>query len=403
MSQVLSHTQQEDKRTDEIESAMRTFSEISSNLLQSYNALEARAARVEDELEVTNRQLEAKVCELDEVTRNLEAILTALPTGVVVRNSAGAIVRINDAAAQTLGLDEAHKSEVIGKSDIPALATARAGDGEVVLAGGNARVLDLRSSMIRDDRGVVAGTVEIIDDRTEITALAERLHSMDKIASLGTMAGGIAHELRNPLNAVAGFADLMKARIDSSAIEDPKVIRWADLICQGALEANAIITSLLTLSTPEGLERVAIETDELFQEALHAASTPGSEPIQASLVIEVPSFCGDRIKLRQALRNLIANALEVAPGAPLLIKAISTEEGELALEVHDAGPGIPAGLRRRVLDPFFTTRAEGTGLGLALSSTICGLHGGHLEIRNSPSDLGGALVAIHLPLLNARR
>jgi two-component system, sensor histidine kinase FlrB len=256
VSQVLSHTQQEDKRTDEIESAMRTFSEISSNLLQSYNALEARAARVEDELEVTNRQLEAKVCELDEVTRNLEAILTALPTGVVVRNSAGAIVRINDAAAQTLGLDEAHKSEVIGKSDIPALATARAGDGEVVLAGGNARVLDLRSSMIRDDRGVVAGTVEIIDDRTEITALAERLHSMDKIASLGTMAGGIAHELRNPLNAVAGFADLMKARIDSSAIEDPKVIRWADLICQGALEANAIITSLLTLSTPEGLERV---------------------------------------------------------------------------------------------------------------------------------------------------
>jgi signal transduction histidine kinase len=402
VSQVLTQSQQEEKRAVEVESAMRAFSEISSNLLQSYNALEARAARVEDELAVTNSQLETKVSELDEVTRNLEAVLTALPTGVVVRDSEGAIVRINDAAAKTLGLDAARKGHAIGQTDIPTLECARAGNGEVVLPGGDARVLHLRSSNICDENGTETGTVEIIDDRTEITALGERLHAMDKIASLGTMAGGIAHELRNPLNAVAGFADLMKSRLAASNVNDPKVTRWADLICQGAVEANAIITSLLTLSTPEGLERSNITTDELFQEALRASTAHGGEPVQATLVSDVKTFCGDRIKLRQALRNLIANALEIAPGAPLLIKAIQTEEGELALEVHDSGPGIPAGLRRRVLDPFFTTRAEGTGLGLALSSTICGLHGGRLEIKNSPSDLGGAVVAIHLPLLNAR-
>lgn len=381
---------------------MRSFSEISSNLLKSYSKLEARAERVEHKLAVANRTLESKVLELDEVTRNLEAILAALPTGVVVRDADGAIVRINDAAAVALGLSTQQKDRAIGSPDVEVLKTARAAKGAVVLANGSARVLDLRSSMVRNDQGRSTGTVEIIDDRTEITALGERLHAMDKVASLGTMAGGIAHELRNPLNAVAGFADLMQSRLKTTGTEDPKIIRWAQLIGRGAAEANAIITSLLTLSTPEGLDRSGIGAEDLLKEAVQAAVTPEQTQPDVEFITDVESFTGDRIKLRQALRNLVANAMDVAPGSPLRIKATQTDEGELALEVHDAGPGIAAEMRRRVLDPFFTTRAEGTGLGLALASTIAGLHGGHLEIQNSPSDLGGALVAIHLPLLTAR-
>jgi signal transduction histidine kinase len=390
------------QRSENIEAAMQDFSRISSSLLQSYNALEARAARVEGELAVTNRALETKVEELDEVTRNLEAILGALPTGVVVRDADGTIVRINHAAACALGMDAGQAADALGTSDIPLLRMAREGDGEVVLANDQARVLDLRSSTVRNCDGQASGSVEIIDDRTELSVLGERLHAMDKIASLGTMAGGIAHELRNPLNAVAGFADLMQTRLTQSEVSDPKVLRWADLICRGALEANAIITSLLTLSTPEGIERVQIETSELFDDALKAATAPGAQQPLADYEIEVSSFCGDRIQLRQALRNLIANAIEVAPGTPLLIKSRPVPGDQLALEVHDAGPGIPANLRRRVLDPFFTTRADGTGLGLALASTIASLHGGHLEIENTASALGGALVAIHLPHPHAR-
>jgi len=402
VSQLADTTVATEQRSEKIESAMRSFSEISSNLLKSYSKLEARAERVEHKLAVANRTLESKVLELDEVTRNLEAILAALPTGVVVRDADGAIVRINDAAAVALGLSTQQKDRAIGSPDIEVLKTARAAKGAVVLANGSARVLDLRSSMVRNDQGRSTGTVEIIDDRTEITALGERLHAMDKVASLGTMAGGIAHELRNPLNAVAGFADLMQSRLKTTGTEDPKIIRWAQLIGRGAAEANAIITSLLTLSTPEGLDRSGIGAEDLLKEAVQAAVTPEQTQPDVEFITDVESFTGDRIKLRQALRNLVANAMDVAPGSPLRIKATQTDEGELALEVHDAGPGIAAEMRRRVLDPFFTTRAEGTGLGLALASTIAGLHGGHLEIQNSPSDLGGALVAIHLPLLTAR-
>ncbi|MDG1499212.1 MAG: ATP-binding protein [Planctomycetota bacterium] len=402
MSQLADTTVATEQRSEKIESAMRSFSEISSNLLKSYSKLEARAERVEHKLAVANRTLESKVLELDEVTRNLEAILAALPTGVVVRDADGAIVRINDAAAVALGLSTQQKDRAIGSPDVEVLKTARAAKGAVVLANGSARVLDLRSSMVRNDQGRSTGTVEIIDDRTEITALGERLHAMDKVASLGTMAGGIAHELRNPLNAVAGFADLMQSRLKTTGTEDPKIIRWAQLIGRGAAEANAIITSLLTLSTPEGLDRSGIGAEDLLKEAVQAAVTPEQTQPDVEFITDVESFTGDRIKLRQALRNLVANAMDVAPGSPLRIKATQTDEGELALEVHDAGPGIAAEMRRRVLDPFFTTRAEGTGLGLALASTIAGLHGGHLEIQNSPSDLGGALVAIHLPLLTAR-
>jgi signal transduction histidine kinase len=110
-------------------------------------------------------------------------------------------------------------------------------------------------------------------------------------------------------------------------------------------------------------------------------------------------FRGDRIKLRQALRNLIANAIDVQPaGGRVRVDALADGE-RLALSVGDAGPGVPAALRGRVLEPFFTTRADGTGLGLPLVATIADLHGGRLELSSRADELGGAHFTITLPLV----
>ena len=366
----------------EVERAMQNFSAISENLLASYNALEARALRVEEELAVANQALEAKVAELD-------AVLEALPVGVVVRGADGLVQRVNRSLIETLRRPAA---ELVGQREIEELTLARATEGRVTTEDGRALRLDLRRSEVATEQGGVRGSVEIIDDRTELEALTERVHSMDKVAALGTMAGGIAHEIRNPLNAVAGFAGLLQGRLKDHA--DPKVARWATLITQGASEANAIISSLLSLSQPEQLEREELEPRVLIEQALAAANRTH----RVTVHVDAPAFVGDRIKLRQALRNLIANATDAAPDGPLRIDA--TVIGEvLELAVSDAGPGIPADLRRRVLDPFFTTRAEGCGLGLALTNTIADLHGGRLAIDPTPSELGGARVALQLPLL----
>jgi len=380
---------------DSVESAMRSFSEISANLLASYNSLEARAQHVEEKLAVTNRALEAKVAELD-------AVLASLPVGVIVRDAAGRVTRVNETLADTLGL---HAGALLGSTEVDLLDEVEASeDGHVVTPDGRALVLDVKRSVVRSTTGRALGTVEIIDERTELVALTERVHAMDKVAALGTMAGGIAHEIRNPLNAVAGFAQLLRERVlRSETIDDPKIVRFSEAIAEGAAEADAIISSLMTISTPERLDRDRVDVEHLFNEAVEAAidSNEGLiDPAAPRPVVHVhadcPQLVGDRIKLRQAMRNLISNAMQCAPGGDLLVQA-TVEDGDLILAVDDAGPGIPPELRRRILDPFFTTRAEGTGLGLALANTIAELHGGHLEIQASPSELGGARVAIHLP------
>ena len=384
-----------------IEDALRSYSEVTANLLASYDALEARAARVEEKLAVTNRALEAKVAELD-------AVLASLPVGVVVRDAAGRVTRANSRVAETLGLDE---RALLGAEEIELFETiAAATEGSrVTCADGAERVLSLRRSPVRSGAGRTLGTVEIVDEHTELAELTERVHAMDKVAALGTMAGGIAHEIRNPLNAVAGFAQLLTERVRrSETIDDPKLERFSEAIAQGAAEADAIISSLMTISTPERLDRDRIVVRGLLDEAIAAALESNEAIVDeygAPVVhvhCEVDELIGDHIKLRQAVRNLVSNAIQAAPGQDLVAHAIHDQD-RIVLAIDDAGPGIPADLRRRILDPFFTTRAEGTGLGLALANTIADLHGGQLEIQPTPSELGGARVAIHLPHSPANR
>ena len=108
-------------------------------------------------------------------------------------------------------------------------------------------------------------------------------------------------------------------------------------------------------------------------------------------------FRGDRIKLRQALRNLISNAMQVQPQGGALAVAICVEGDALVFRVDDAGPGLSPECAAKVADPFYTTRADGTGLGLSLVHSIAQLHGGSLEVQSSDSPLGGATIAFQIP------
>ena len=106
-------------------------------------------------------------------------------------------------------------------------------------------------------------------------------------------------------------------------------------------------------------------------------------------------------QLRQALRNLIANAFDAQPEGGAVHVALAVDDDEVRMTVADSGPGVPAELRTRILEPFFTTRAEGTGLGLALVSTIARLHGGHLDLSQASGSLGGAEFSLRFPHRNA--
>jgi len=231
--------------------------------------------------------------------------------------------------------------------------------------------------------------------------LEERVRVQSKMAALGNMAGGIAHEIRNPMNAVRGFAELLRRELPGEG----KAARFATRICEGVAEADQIIASMMQLAQRESLVPESVEPERLVADAIDSARRVLPADRQADWTIETqlaaPSFRGDRVKLRQALRNLVANALQMQPEGGYVRVSAYTEAQELVLRVEDAGPGIARDAARRVAEPFYTTRAEGTGLGLALVHTIAELHGGRFEVSKTPASAGGADVAIRIPLLTA--
>jgi signal transduction histidine kinase len=371
--------------TADLDDAARAFSVITEGLERAYAALEQRALRVEAELARTNRELEQKVRELDEVGRALGAILESLPTGVVVRDASGRVVRTNPAAQALLG------SRI---DALEHLEAARGTTARLLCDDGATKRVHVRTARVIGEGGSHLGALTILDDRTEIEELSARLHVQEKMTALGTLAAGIAHEIRNPLNAICGFAGLLEKRLD-----EPTLARWASLIARGAHEIDGIVTGLVTMASPEALEASSVDTHELVERAVQQAMEHREAPERWRIETNValPRLRGDAVKLRQALKNLIANAADAQPSGGVIKVEITARGDDHVLSVEDDGPGVPCELRSKILEPFFTTRAEGTGLGLALTHTIAQLHGGSVSIGDARPPLHGASFLVRFP------
>ena len=370
---------------------LQRLQSVLTGLQASHQRLEERAKRMEAELEVSNRQLGEKVQELDQTNQYLEAILASLPSGVVVRNAERVITRTNPAFDALLQAPQ--NGWIASQADLP-LSPAKAGLMEGVGPQGEKRLVNRTESLVFDGGGQAIGSVEIVSDQTDLARATARMHQQSKMAGLGSMAGGIAHEIRNPMNAVRGFAGLL--RRPGVAPEDQA--RYAQRIEAGVQEVEGIIASLLRLATPSGLHLETLQSDQVLGEALTLVQREeNAQDIQWQLEAQSLALPADRIQLRQALRNLIANALQAQSGQGPLLLRCRAEGDQVVFEVHDSGPGMAGDDPRRCIDPFYTTRAEGMGLGLSLVDSIARLHGGELDLSSESSQLGGALVRLILP------
>jgi len=362
----VSQTQGQQTTVDGLDEMARAVAAVSGDLLASYERLERRASHMEAELELR--------------VGELEAVLASLPTGVAVRDDEGAIVRSNDAF-----------NEITESASTP--LTAADGECSFVDSTGAERHIYRKSSEVFSAAGTRIGSVEIVDDRTELHGLTERVHHMNKMAALGTMATGIAHEIRNPLNAVQGYSELIRHRLSG----DKELDTWTASIIAGVREVDGIISSLLTIARPEPLHLESFELEEICREAAARAFEGDSSSWSVEIIAADGEVTGDRIKLRQALRNLIANAVNAQPDGGS-VRVTATRDAERATFcVEDAGAGFNHSTAARCREPFFTTRAEGCGLGLPLVETIVRLHGGQLEIDPKGSDLGGASISFWVP------
>ena len=338
----------------------------------------------------------------EEVTRNM-------PAGLLVVNAMGIISSSNPAAEQVLGirgLAFRRYSEALGaSSDLTRLIAECLSNGKIfrreevqhIPPAGDTRHLGVTISPIRRDEGKISGAICLLTDLTELAALQQRMQLKENLAALGELSAGIAHEFKNALATISGYAQMIEPETSPADALD-----YAGRILEQTRNITHVVAEFLKYARPLEIpdEEVALQTM-----VERVVSEVGEAIPQVKIRWEgtFGDAQGDEGLLRQALLNLARNAAEACAttesGGQVVIRGdtVYGEEAEFQrISVTDNGPGIPGTALPKLFRPFFTTKAKGTGLGLAVVQKIIVQHGGQVEARNRPE--GGAEFIVTLPI-----
>ena len=271
------------------------------------------------------------------------------------------------------------------------------------------RVIGYTLSQVKDDGGLAIGAALFFKDLTQVEQLEERERLRDRLASLGEMAAGIAHELKNPLAGIEVMAGLLRRQVPDS--KDAQSL-LADIMSEAKL-ANAIVVEMLEFVRPIRLQVERTNLADVLHQAITLAETKvtrGGAAVRLDLEPTLPMIDGDQYQLCQVFTNLLTNAFEALDGrgTVAITAAIAPSEDDpvahaqvptVVVEVADNGPGVPAEMTDRIFDPFFTSKPQGTGLGLAIVSKIVDAHDGRIDVSSSPES--GTRFRIAVPISNA--
>lgn len=314
-------------------------------------------------------------------------LLDTMPDGLLTLDCDGVVRAANPAAKRLLGSDELVGAQWV---DLPVACNgdwpgteACALDGGWVQCEAGGRSLELLSAPIpaeASEEGERGQRLLLVRDRTQVKALEDDLGEAKRLAAIGRMAAGLAHEIRNPLSALRGFAQFFQKKLKG---RDPEE-QYADTMVREADRLDKVITDLLFLSRPRQPELSEVDIEALSKD-VEGLLRFDLEHAKAELTVDVrvPRVRADADMLKQALLNLVLNAMSAVQDVdePRRIEVTSFEdEGMIAVAVSDNGTGMNAEEREHALEPFFTSKKQGTGLGLAIVHRIARDHGGHVEI-----------------------
>jgi nitrogen-specific signal transduction histidine kinase len=338
----------------------------------------------------------------EEVTRNM-------PAGLVVVSATGIISSANPAAEQVLairGLGFRRYSEVFGeKSDLTRFVGECLAKGSIFrreqveheAPGGESRLLGVTISPIRRGTEKINGAICLLTDLTELAALQQQIQLKESLAAVGELSAGIAHEFKNALATISGYAQMISAEAGAGEVAES-----AERILEQTRNITHVVTEFLKYARPLEITSEPVGLEPVVERVV--AEVAEAMP-QVRIRFEGPlgSVAGDEGLLRQALLNLARNAAEACVGAAnggrVLLRGEIAKHEESATQritVFDNGPGISLGTLPKLFRPFFTTKAKGTGLGLAVVQKIIVQHGGKVEARNRPE--GGAAFIVTLPV-----
>ena len=246
-----------------------------------------------------------------------------------------------------------------------------------------------------------SGTIVVLEDITDRVRLEAQLQHSDKMASIGLLAAGVAHEVNTPLAGISSYAQLLRGQIDST---DPRSV-LAQKIETQSFRAAEIISSLLRFSRSADIEQAPVDLNRVLLDVLALSElqlTSVNVKVRQELAPHLPAVRGSASRLQQVFFNLISNARDAMPHGGWLTVATWCEVDSVIAEVRDTGDGIPRDHIRRIYDPFFTTKGvgRGTGLGLSVAYGIVQDHRGSISVESVPRV--GTAFRVALPALEER-
>lgn len=371
---------------------------------------------------LTAMAIQASVCienarlyeQLMDAVEHNESIIRSLSSGLMVCDQDGSIRTINEAAAKQFKMTT---TELIGRklSDfhhLKALArlvqeTMQQGIGldqrDIEITVENEWIpLGASTSVLEDREGQVVGVVLNFRSLAQLRAMREEVRMSQHLAAVGEMAAGVAHEIRNPLNSIRGFAQILAEKV----VEEP-LAEYLKIIIEEVDRMNQLVQDMLDFARPQPLSFHTVQINPLIKEVL-AELLPdinGAE-IQVELHQDdrLPPITGNRDKLKQVLLNVVTNAIqameETTAGEKRLTVTTELKPGDeqdsICISISDTGKGIPPHLLDKIFEPFFTRRDVGTGLGLSICRKIMEQHGGQI-VPATPRPDEGATFDLTLP------
>lgn len=371
-----------------LEQAFALFNQMSSQLTDSYSMLEARVTELKGELAVVSAQRMQELAEKERLANRLQNLLDLLPGGVIVIDGHGIVSEANPAACDLLGLPLEGQlwRNIIARSFAP-----REDDGhEISLRDGR------RLSIATRSLDAEPGQLVLLNDLTETRHLQDQLARHERLSSLGKMVASLAHQIRTPLSAALLYASHLTEHELPVATHQ----RFAGRLKERLHELEHQVRDMLVFARGE-LPLTDRLTPKSLLQSLQAAALTHVQDVAVRW--QCDSHQGEllcnRDTLVGALLNLIENAVQASAGTARLKVHLYSRGDTLRLCISDSGSGIDAAVLERLGEPFFTTKANGTGLGLTVVKAVARAHQGELSLRSRPGR--GTCALVTLPLFSS--
>jgi PAS domain S-box-containing protein len=390
----------------------------------AFNHMTAQLRQQRGALEDANRELRHRLEELADLKSYTDNILASMTNGLVTVDLDGRVVTLNPAAELMTGFfageatgryctDVFAGTPQLGEILMETISSRAAYPGlAVTLRRRNGRTLsvEISAAPLKGGEGKDLGVIAVMRDLTVVRELENRLRRSDRLAALGSLAAGLAHEIKNPLTSLLTFSRHLTRRFDDEQFR----AKFQSVVPHELQRINGIVERLLELARPSRLSFAAVRLPALLERVVdlcaHELDSRGVR-FTREYARDLPAIWADADALHQSLVNLVRNALDAMPAGGRLILRVgwagtddivvtggrSPAAGRrVQIEVEDSGVGIAPEAADRVFNPFFSTKETGTGLGLALTHKMIEDHGGVIDFRAAPG--GGTIFRIALPL-----